>query len=466
MFKIIIASLFLISFIGNAQNLVSNPGFEQYTTCPYYVSQVNFCDGWEQPTHGTSDYFNACLGVPFSVSVPDNQFGVQQPSGGNGYAGLYAFYSTTPFTTAPDGDHEYITSQLLHPLQPGKTYYAEFKISLSEASKYAVSELGILFSMTKPVRNDEFAIQYTPQVTNIPSAPLNNKSDWTTISGCFVADSAYEFITIGNFRTGINTVFTHVGSQTSNLHYSYYYIDDILVKTIDKPIIEASAIACGPVTISITNQNNNYQYLWSDGSTTPSIVVTNSGYYWCSVFTGECWVYSDSIEVNIHQPIEFSLGNDTAINFCMTEQWSLIPDIGGTSGLHFEWSTGATTEQIIITSPGTYTLTVSDSNGCKATSSVKVSDACDGGLFVPNAFTPNNDGKNDFFFCYGINIGLKDFSIYNRWGERVCQTDKMVDGWDGNEAPGGLYVWEAVFYKLEDSHPAPYFRAGNVLLMR
>ncbi len=440
---ILVMSFFVV--IGNSQNLVTNPGFEQYATCPYYVSQVSFSLGWMQPTHGTSDYFNACLGVPFSVSVPDNQFGVQQPSGGNGYAGLYAFYSPDTFTVAPDNDHEYITSELIQPLQPGKTYYAEFKVSLAEASKYAVHELGMLFSMTLPVRNDEFAIQYTPQVTNIPSAPLNNKSGWTTISGCFVADSAYEYITIGNFRTGINTMYTHVGSQTSNLHYSYYYVDDVSVKAMAKPVIKADSIICGVNTISILNYDSSHQYIWTTGATQQTIVTATSGYYLCSVFNGECWVSSDSIHVTVSQPIEFSLGNDTTIDFCLATNYILKAGIADSSGYNFEWSTGATTSAISITSYGTYMLTVSDSSGCKSIRSVKISDACEGDLFVPNAFTPNNDGKNDSFTCYGINIGLKDFSIYNRWGERVFQTSNMADGWDGKGAPAGLYVWKGCF---------------------
>ncbi len=451
---------------GHAQNLVNNPGFEQYATCPDYVSQIHYCTGWERPTDGTSDYFNSCLGVPFSVSVPDNQFGIQQPSGGNGYAGLYVFYSPVAFNTVPEGNREYITSRLIQPLQTGKTYYAEFKISLSEASRYAVSDLGMLFSITKPVRQDDLAIQSTPQVGHVSALPLSNKTGWTKISGCFIADSAYEYITIGNFKTGANTVFTHVGTQTSGLHYSYYYIDDILVTAPDKPLIKTGPDTCGPVSLSIINYNNNAQYLWSEGSTTSTVMITASGFYWCTVFTGECQIVSDSVEVFVSQPINFSLGQDTSINFCMTNQWILTPLIDSVSGYTYLWSTGETTFQHTIVSGGTYILTVTDDKGCEAVRSIRVTDACDGILYAPTAFTPNHDGRNDEFYCFGKNIRLVYFSVFNRWGKEVYHSGDLSVRWDGKNAPDGLYVWKAVYDKQENNHQIQTIGYGSVLLLR
>ncbi|HQW88128.1 MAG TPA: hypothetical protein PLH93_13105, partial [Flavobacteriales bacterium] len=50
-----------------AQDHVANGDMELYILCPDYVSQIERCMGWNRPTAGTSDYFNACLGVPFSM---------------------------------------------------------------------------------------------------------------------------------------------------------------------------------------------------------------------------------------------------------------------------------------------------------------------------------------------------------------------------------------------------------------
>ena len=89
--RIIGLPLLVAASAMQAQNLVPNGDLEQYTQCPDYVSQIDRAIGWSRPTEGTSDYLNACLGVPFSESVPDNEFGYQSAHSGNGCAGFFCF---------------------------------------------------------------------------------------------------------------------------------------------------------------------------------------------------------------------------------------------------------------------------------------------------------------------------------------------------------------------------------------
>lgn len=73
--------------------------------------------------------------------------------------------------------------------------------------------------------------------------------------------------------------------------------------------------------------------------------------------------------------------------------------------------------------------------------------------FMPNAFTPNYDGTNDFFIGNGITEGMENFrlTIWNRWGEEVFQTNDPKDGWNGRkknvgkESPNGVYVYIATY---------------------
>ena len=141
-----------------AQNAVANGDFEQYSQCPDFVSQIDRASGWSRPTEGTSDYFNACLGVPFSMSVPDNQMGDQAALSGNGYAGLYAFYENNAFVEQTNPYREYVTHALSEPMLPGNAYRVAFRVSLADVSKFAVMELGALFTTTVPHRDDDHVI--------------------------------------------------------------------------------------------------------------------------------------------------------------------------------------------------------------------------------------------------------------------------------------------------------------------
>jgi len=79
-----------------------------------------------------------------------------------------------------------------------------------------------------------------------------------------------------------------------------------------------------------------------------------------------------------------------------------------------------------------YKILLTDSNGCTAEDSVLIKVFLDKASWIPNTFTPNGDGANDFAFLYGKGFERIEFSIYNRWGEKVFYTEDPSVGWDGN----------------------------------
>jgi gliding motility-associated-like protein len=118
------------------------------------------------------------------------------------------------------------------------------------------------------------------------------------------------------------------------------------------------------------------------------------------------------------------------------------------------------------------TVTDLDQNGiCQKSDTVlvQVFDAFCGSpnIFVPNAFTPNNDGENDVVLVRGGGITDLKFSIYNRWGEEVFYTEEQSEGWDGTykgdlaEPAVFVYYLEAV---CDDGET--YFEKGNITLIR
>src|ERR1019366_6558915 len=96
------------------------------------------------------------------------------------------------------------------------------------------------------------------------------------------------------------------------------------------------------------------------------------------------------------------------------------------------WNTGQTTREISVVEPGNYYATVKI-HGCESTDSVLVQNDCF--MEIPNAFTPNGDGSNDYFFPRPLLArGLTSFKmdIYNRWGQLIFSTTNTEGrGWDG-----------------------------------
>ncbi len=133
------------------------------------------------------------------------------------------------------------------------------------------------------------------------------------------------------------------------------------------------------------------------------------------------------------------------------------------------WNTGDRTESIQVRHPGTYSLTVSTAPlGCSATESVEVRKDCY--TDIPNAFTPNGDGQNDYFFPRQLlseNVSSFVMRIYNRWGQLVFETlHSGGRGWDGTynnqEQPAGAYIY---YIEAEYNGRREQYR-GNVTLIR
>jgi gliding motility-associated-like protein len=107
---------------------------------------------------------------------------------------------------------------------------------------------------------------------------------------------------------------------------------------------------------------------------------------------------------------------------------------GGTQPYNYKWSTPGNNVGSSITglANGKYRVWVADVNSCKdsALSDVVYNNCCK--IFVPNAFTPNGDGINDKIrILFKGDFYLKTFMIYNRYGQKVFETNNVSDGWDG-----------------------------------
>jgi gliding motility-associated-like protein len=132
------------------------------------------------------------------------------------------------------------------------------------------------------------------------------------------------------------------------------------------------------------------------------------------------------------------------------------------------WSTGSSDPTITITQPGNYSAQVVDKNGCAGNDVIKVSFAKCIALQIPNAFTPNNDGKNDVFRpLLGVPPKNYTLQIYSRWGQLMFETHDATKGWNGKLSgelqQSGTYIY---LITLIDPDGVLVVKKGTLVLIR
>jgi gliding motility-associated-like protein len=172
--------------------------------------------------------------------------------------------------------------------------------------------------------------------------------------------------------------------------------------------------------------------------------------------------------INVYPYPVINLGPDTSI--CLGSQSITLVDAisGSRAAAQYVWNTGEITPSIVVRKPGIYYAKLT-MFGCSTTDTVIVANNCY--MDIPNAFTPNGDGANDYFFPRQLlTRGLIGFGmdIYNRWGQKVFSTIALDgQGWDGNfngvPQPEGVYVY-IITGIFKDGQKENH--TGNVTLLR
>ena len=133
------------------------------------------------------------------------------------------------------------------------------------------------------------------------------------------------------------------------------------------------------------------------------------------------------------------------------------------------WSNGVATPTLLITEPGTYSLEITTTSDCVGKDTIIVrSKKCLKGFFLPTAFSPNGDGKNDVLRPYvGGRILHYQLAIFNRWGQLVFRSSDPLQGWDGKyrEAvqTSEVFVWTCSYQLVGQ---AAKYEKGNVVVIR
>lgn len=165
--------------------------------------------------------------------------------------------------------------------------------------------------------------------------------------------------------------------------------------------------------------------IWQDGSISSQFLANDQGTYQATVYNSDGCSSTDAIFITVAPNPEFSLGKDSTL--CDSE--SILLTAEGYDAVI--WKDGSTENYLIADAPGFYYATVYNSDGCLTSDTIFISACCDYSLYIPNAFTPNDDGYNDVFKPIIHNVLNYSMTIANRWGAEIFFTNDQDEAWDG-----------------------------------
>ncbi|MGK7392739.1 MAG: gliding motility-associated C-terminal domain-containing protein [Candidatus Cyclobacteriaceae bacterium M2_1C_046] len=438
--KLIYALLFFLCLpLGDvsSQNLIPNPGFEEYKylSCNPRDFIEDFVEHWSQPLGTSTDYWHEsqyfsddnCNRLWTKPSFPANS--------GQAMIGIFTYVYIGD--NAKSNYREYIQTKLKNKTKEGQVYNVEFFYRTDNKYDWINNNLGFYFStdLIDEKKDDSPSIlSYNPQF-KIDSI-LQKSDNWIKVSSCFFSEKSYEFVTIGNFYD--DTVNIIQGTdKVKGVAGAYYYLDDISITELEYnltglPKAYDFCYSDPGITVSYNVQGAT-GYSWSNGSTGNSADYNDrkDGEHFVDIHFNEC-TYRHHFEIDYKEDIE--IGADTTLCY----QESII--LNTTHSIKkYQWSTGAVDRSIIVSQPGIYTLQIPDES-CYISDTVRIDfEHCPG--FIPNVITPNQDQYNEFFKVENIESRRWYLNIYNRWGIEVYTDDNYQNTWNGYGLDPGIYYY-------------------------
>ena len=258
--KLYLFLLLCCGSIAGAQNLIPNPSFEYYSSCPVGprsgAAGLVICNDWVS-ANWSPDYYNAC-DTGGSVCVPANLMGYQPAQDGSAYIGMFAY------NLLGTGDYsEYIMAQLTAPLEKDTPYVVTIHVSLADSSMYAVDDLAVLFdTYGQPAQSPFENLAASPTLAFTSLGVISDTANWTTLTKIYIPDSAYTYFIFGDFGNQYEVDTIRRPGHTRQA--AYYYVDNISVQKVSYtgvPQVAAAVNDClvypNPFTETTTLTFNN-----------------------------------------------------------------------------------------------------------------------------------------------------------------------------------------------------------------
>lgn len=453
-------------------NLVQNSSFEAFNHCPATYSFDNdarIADGWQYGTytngHEANYYHNFSCTTDSVLVMHYIPPALPLPNGRAFISIRQDLYRKRNFQET-DIAKIYIGQCLQAPLQPRTPYTLTFSAGRFQShddrtfkyktEPFTVAVFGHADCNAAPfgapyAKSNGCPANYTGWML-LGKTTLQSNGAWVEGQIDFTVSQDIRVIEIGPDCSLLNPS-TELTDSTTLLDFYVYYLDDfhlLPTKAFQPPRIRgASGDPCAKDSLLLAPASMNATYQWYKdsiaiaGATGKTYLVPPSGrtatYSVRVIGDIGCFV-SEPFSMQPTELARLRLPADTLL--CKGDSVQLTPLL---NGILYSWN-GNQDSKVQVGEAGVYTI-VADANGCTRTFTVAVHelDCKNSTIYIPNAFTPNGDGKNDVFrIPPETNLKVNTFSVFNRWGNPVFSTSNNT-GWDGTfngkHSPAGTYVY-------------------------
>lgn len=255
-----------------------------------------------------------------------------------------------------------------------------------------------------------------------------------------------------------------LADSTTFLDYHLYYLDDLhLLPTKEFPfeyIIAKAGVDCQGVPVLQAPNYPNALYQWYRdsiailGAISDTLVIDDnagSHFYNAVITTATKCITTEPFLATPSRLSEIFSQSDYEL--CKGEEVMIAPETPGITYL----VNGIRMDEVKILHGGEYNITASDAYGCSKSFTVRAQERdcskCD--LYIPNAFSPNGDGVNDYFKPI-VTCPVKDYrlQVFDRWGRKVFESSDVSEKWDGKkdgvEMSRGIYIYTVQLKTLND----------------
>jgi len=274
----------------------------------------------------------------------------------------------------------------------------------------------------------------------------------------------------------INTTYTVTGTDGNGCMGQLSFT--VTVNSLPSLSVSPGITICSGQTANLS-VGGAVSYTWSPATTpaTGNLVTVSpentTPYIVTGIDTNGC-KNSDTLTIKVNPLPAVNAGDNVTI--VSGQSVKLNASSGGTSylwnpsyKLNCDTCLSPSASPVVTTS---YTLITTDANGCMAASAITITvDSLCGHIYVPTAFSPNADSRNDVLKVYGAAVGCIDpngytFQVYDRWGNQVFEAFNPQQTWDGKykgtELDNGVFVYKLAYSSNETS----YVLTGNVSLIK